>query len=349
VAGGATFAGTLDVSLVNGYIPQVNDSIPVITFDTSLGQFATVNVSNLPAGIAAALVYNSGNVTLLFGNALKANVAIPLGPDSKSDLVSRELAPVVAEAISRWAAAGVAPAELALLRQLHFLIADLPDAELGMQDGNTVWIDQDAAGHGWFLDAMPGSDQAFFQSVPGGELQARAGSAAAGKMDLLTVVEHEMGHVLGLAENGNPDGVMDEKLETGIRRLAILPAAGQGNVDGPSADRTTAIMSGLGQASNSASNPLPVTPGLGAVVDHLIESGEFLSASSIMAFDARGPASTAIKTTPLRPSAQAASIPANVFARRSPRFAIAGARTSRLQSDSTDSLTLTGGTDRADP
>jgi len=208
VSGGATFAGTLNVSLVNGYSPQVNDSIPIITFDTSTGQFDTVNVSNVPPGIAANLVYDATDVTLLFGNALKADVAAAASPGYPSELSPPELAPVVAEAIDRWAAAGVDPAELAQLGQLDFQISNLPDADLGMQVGNTVWIDQDAAGHGRFVNAGLGSDRAFFRPVTAEELQSPAGSAAFGEMDLLTVVEHEMGHVLGLAEDGDPAGNM---------------------------------------------------------------------------------------------------------------------------------------------
>jgi hypothetical protein len=56
-------------------------------------------------------------------------------------LTAQQLAPVIAEALARRAAAGVSPRDLARLRQLHFQVADLPDDELGMQDGMTVWID----------------------------------------------------------------------------------------------------------------------------------------------------------------------------------------------------------------
>lgn len=50
VSGAATLAGTLDVALVNGYSPTAGDGIPVITSSSEAGQFATVNVSNLPPG-----------------------------------------------------------------------------------------------------------------------------------------------------------------------------------------------------------------------------------------------------------------------------------------------------------
>src|SRR6266508_3715799 len=95
---------------------------------------------------------------------------------------------------------------------------------------DTVWLDSNAAGHGWFVDPTPWEDSEFAQPagglrelavLPGGrvhepavargiavepdgvgghELQADAGSAAAGRVDLLTVLGHELGHLLGLAD-----------------------------------------------------------------------------------------------------------------------------------------------------
>ena len=347
VSGGATFAGTLDVSLVSGYSPQVNDSIPIITFDTGTGQFATVNVSNLPAGIAANVVYGSSSVTLLFGNALKANAAVSVSPGMQPKLLPSELAPVVAEAIDGWVAAGVDPAELAQLRQLQFQIVDLPDAELGMQDGNTVWIDQDAAGHGWYLETTLGSDREFFRSTAGGELQALAGSPAYGRMDLLTVVEHEMGHVLGLAENGNPEGIMGETLEAGIRRLPILPSAGQSSVSRSSqinagAAQTTTLTTGLGQTSLPAKEDLRATPVLAEAVDHLLQTGELSSRFPVTILDHGKPVPAGVKTVSLRRSARVASTPVSVLTGRSPRFTIAGARKSRLTTDSIARLSFTG-------
>jgi hypothetical protein len=131
-----------------------------------------------------------------------------------------------------------------------------------MQDGNTIWIDQNAAGHGWFLDALPRSNSEFFGPLTAEELRAPAGSPAHGKMDLLTVVEHEMRHVLGLPENEDPQGIMGETLETGIRWLPVLPS--QARVDNHRIVRVV--------ASTSAHT---------AGVDHLIESGELSSAFGI--------------------------------------------------------------------
>ena len=55
-----------------------------------------------------------------------------------------------------------------------------------------------------------------------GELEANPSSIAYGDMDLLTVVMHEIGHVLGfddLNPETNPDVLMNDTLDEGVRRL----------------------------------------------------------------------------------------------------------------------------------
>src|SRR5204863_8404462 len=87
--------------------------------------------------------------------------------------------------------------------------------------GMVVTLDATAAGHGWFVDPTPGDDSEF--ALAGGvEGRAPAGSAAAGRMDLLTVVDHELGHVLGLDDLSASSGdVMDVSLAEGVRRLPV--------------------------------------------------------------------------------------------------------------------------------
>ena len=87
-----------------------------------------------------------------------------------------------------------------------------------MQSANTIWIDRDGAGHGWFLDGSTGSDGSYFPTAVGDTLEARTDSLAFGRIDLLTVIEHEIGHWLGYA-HGNRQGVMDEILKPGTRRI----------------------------------------------------------------------------------------------------------------------------------
>ena len=63
-------------------------------------------------------------------------------------------------------------------------------------------IDSDGAGYGWFVDATPGEDSEFDGS--GTRLTADAGGAAEGKLDLLTVLMHELGHQIGLDDDYTP-------------------------------------------------------------------------------------------------------------------------------------------------
>ena len=100
-------------------------------------------------------------------------------------------------AVQRWTDAGLAPAEAALLRSVTITSTDLPDGMLGGATSVGILIDQDANGQGWFVDATPWEDGEFVQ-----------GRAPAG-VDLLTVVLHELGHMLGRPDLSDPADAND--------------------------------------------------------------------------------------------------------------------------------------------
>jgi hypothetical protein len=80
-----------------------------------------------------------------------------------------------AAAEADWAAAGAGGAALATLSTLDVRIADLPDTLLGVETAGVVWIDVDAAGHGWFIDPDPAAP------VPAGRAAAMPRTAAAAR------------------------------------------------------------------------------------------------------------------------------------------------------------------------
>ena len=102
-----------------------------------------------------------------------------------------------------------------------FAVGDLSGQGLAQTVGNVVVIDVNAAGYGWFVDTTP-ADSTEFSSSTGGALKATASSPAYGRMDLLSVVMHEIGHVLDLEHNGVSGTMMAQTLEAGTRLLSIV-------------------------------------------------------------------------------------------------------------------------------
>jgi hypothetical protein len=132
----------------------------------------------------------------------KAESALPsplqtlgLGTVTATALTPERLNPLVQEAMALWSVSGAPAAQLAAFDSLDVRIMNLPGAYLGFASADTVWIDADAAGYGWSLDA------------------------SAGAMHVLSVVMHEMGHVLGHGHDHH-DAVMRSTLLPGESHVA---------------------------------------------------------------------------------------------------------------------------------
>jgi hypothetical protein len=141
--------------------------------------------------------------------------------DQGATVTTSDLDSIVTAAIAQWTEAlGSGDPRLASLGDMRISVADLAGGELGYAAGRTILIDADAAGQGWFIDSTPYENSEFRPQGKYGELVAMASSPAIGDMDLLTVVMHEMGHVLGF-EDLNPEAnlLMSGTLDAGERHL----------------------------------------------------------------------------------------------------------------------------------
>ena len=152
-------------------------------------------------------------------------------------LTPQQLQPVLHDAIAAWQAAGASPAQLAAQSQAPVHIAALPSRYLGEEAGGQVWVSPNADGWGWSTGTTP----------------------ARGRIYLLSVVTHELGHVLGLGDSANLRDVMGEALSPGVRRL---PTASDLPGTVPAASSDALLVRALGPAGAPALGEGPVQPAM---------------------------------------------------------------------------------------
>ena len=170
----------------------VNDRTPEPT------ETFTVQLSKVSGG--ATLANATGTVTILDNDGYL--LAASAGPGTAAGTLSlADATATLATALAAWRAQG---ADVDALGVVGIRIESLPGADLAVVDGRTIVLDADAAGWGWSTDAT---------------------TVTPGRMDLATVLLHEVGHLLGY-EHGAPGfmhDVMQPTLEPGTRRV-LVPA-----------------------------------------------------------------------------------------------------------------------------
>jgi len=187
-AGGAT-----DLAAVQNYLDVTRSNDPTgpgtdwnITTQTPGGGFvntASVPQPTLPSPLLASAPAPAGHL---------------VGADN---LLSQAEADQLAQAaIQRWADAGATAEQIAAMQAVSITVADMAGPILGMSGAGEIRLDSDGAGYGWFIDSTPGEDS---------EFGAAAGGAAEGRMDALSVIMHELGHQIGLADDYHGGGEAD--------------------------------------------------------------------------------------------------------------------------------------------
>jgi hypothetical protein len=149
----------------------------------------------LSGASGATIADGTGVVTILDndGGARLMAAATAIGARPATHLRVATARKLLRRAAAIWSKLGAALGKLAKAR---VRIVDLPDGVLALTRGNRILVDGDAAGWGWYSGI--------------------GASVAAGRMDLLTVLLHELGHVLGLTHAAG--GVMAEALAPGVRK-----------------------------------------------------------------------------------------------------------------------------------
>ncbi|TVS20962.1 MAG: hypothetical protein EA424_01310, partial [Planctomycetaceae bacterium] len=158
-----------------------------------------------------------GNFSNRVPDAMHASELPPADHGPVAELSEADLQWIVDAAIPQLAEAIGWDANAHPLESVTFQIADLPGTLLGQTLGTTILIDRNAAGFGWFVDRTPWDNEEYSGLSATGGLLAVPGSPADQRMDLLTVVMHELGHVLGYEHNDT--GLMQPTLAPGVRYL----------------------------------------------------------------------------------------------------------------------------------
>jgi hypothetical protein len=129
-------------------------------------------------------------------------------------------------------------------------------------------IDPSAAGHGWFVDSTPNDNSEFTHATnaAGTDLDTDPGNAAAGHLDLLTAVSHEMGHALGLEDKVSPTDAHDLmyiNLVDGERRLPDATDIAEANGSAAAQAAEAALpLSAQATADTPTSAPPAATPSM---------------------------------------------------------------------------------------
>jgi hypothetical protein len=159
----------------------------------------TVRFSSL--GIAGyAVSYISATPVL---GQLNTNSPTASANGSGNNINSSNVQALVGTAIDFWAKAGATQSQISTLQNASVTVADLGGTLLGTASTGRIIIDDNAAGAGWSTSTT---------------------SVQSGKYDLLTVLMHEMGHLLGLDDVYKPGStsLMTGKLEAGTRKLPTV-------------------------------------------------------------------------------------------------------------------------------
>jgi hypothetical protein len=270
----ATTAPAWSIAL---YVDPVGVGLPtplsLPTYLTQMSDKITKLQATKPEGRLAFMVFRgikdlgNSNLDIRIDNvhfesaALPQNVAVEGPNNSVPPLTESDINAVIGTARQYWLNAGVPAAKLG---DVTITAGTLAVGVAGETVGDQITISADGAGWGWFVDSTPASQEEFLSTGALNQFQAVAGGAAEGKLDLLTVLVHELGHVLGLTDTADNTEIMALDLAPGMRRL-------------PSADDIIALQGQIALLRSGAAAPAGTTGGQTLVIPQQIGNGNIVN------------------------------------------------------------------------
>jgi hypothetical protein len=186
---GSTVSLVLDGQVLLGYVfnaATVDGGFGLMACNAATFDDVTVKTDD------SAIIQTTGS------NMLAAETA---SAATGSTLTAADLDSAATAAMGDWIATfGDGDPRLAALGGVLISIDDLAGDALAYTEGSRILIDTDAAGHGWFMDG--------------------SGSG----MDLRSVMTHEVGNLLGIADGDPRYVVMQPRLDAGTRLAISAPS-----------------------------------------------------------------------------------------------------------------------------
>ena len=231
-------------------------------------------------GLSNFIIVDNIRLTNISANQSAASVGA--GTDVELSLVEATALAEVAKGI--WLDSELLPGIGDALDNISLTMGNLDGTKLAaVSDNGVITLDIDAAGNGWFVDATPLDDAEFNATESAHLFTAASGSAAEGRIDLLSVLMHEIGNAIGL--NDIVDATVDARvmsaiIDTGQRRHLTGPDVQDWTA--PSADvATPEAPTGPVQGANGG----PTAADLAAPVFEAPAAGRFGNGRFVLGLD----------------------------------------------------------------
>ena len=227
---GGAAGGNICLNISGNTLPAAGVGVIQISENAAPGN---INVTQTDAANVATS--NSGATVTVTGSPtfnqppcttpflLFATGGVDIKPEVSNELLLTQalLDKRVSTAIEIWKSTGLDKKQLNFLSSLKFTLENLGSLRLGETNGNNILLDNNASENEYYIGDE--NDFVLFNNLISHNCgYTNEGSVAAGRIDLLTTILHEMGHALSLPDTydiNDRKNIMYGYLTNGERRL----------------------------------------------------------------------------------------------------------------------------------